>query len=215
MIFTAPSILSADFLNLEKDILSVLSAKADIIHLDIMDGHFVPNLTFGFPIISQIRKITNAPLDAHFMVTNPQDYLDDIEKAAIDYVSFHYEVVPHAHRLIQQLKKIGCKAGIALNPATPVNVLEDILSDLDFVLIMSVNPGFGGQKFIPQSIQKIKKLKEMIANTNRNILIEVDGGVTDKNAPKLIDAGVNILVAGSFIFNADDYKLQIEKLTGR
>ena len=215
MIFTAPSILSADFLNLEKDILSVLDAGADIIHLDIMDGHFVPNLTFGFPIISQIRKITNAPLDAHFMVTNPENYLDEIEKNSLDYISFHYETVLHAHRLIQRLKTIGCKSGIALNPATPVSVLEDILSDLDFVLIMSVNPGFGGQKFIPQTIQKIQKLSGMIENTAKKILIEVDGGVTDKNAPELIKAGANILVAGSFIFKADDYKSQIKKLTGR
>lgn len=215
MIYTAPSILSADFLNLKEEINNVLEAGADIIHLDIMDGHFVPNLTFGFPIISQIRKLTDAPLDAHFMVTNPDDYIGEISKNNLDYVSFHFETVYHAHRLVQRIKSIGCKVGIALNPATPVTVLSDILHELDFVLIMSVNPGFGGQKFISQSIKKIKELKQMIMELGKDILIEVDGGVTDKNAFELIEAGADILVAGSFVFGTHDYKTQIKKLTGR
>lgn len=212
MIKIAPSMLSADFMNLEKEICEIERAGADIIHLDVMDGHFVPNLTFGLPIIQQIKQIASIPLDVHLMVTNPEDYLETLGNWKIDYVSFHQETVFHLHRQIHVLKELGVKAGIALNPATPVETIFPILSDLDFVLLMSVNPGFGGQSFLPLVFNKIDKLFAEAKKVNPDLEIEVDGGVNDENSKDLINRGVNILVAGSYIFGNKNYKERIESL---
>ncbi|MCK4653285.1 MAG: ribulose-phosphate 3-epimerase [Candidatus Cloacimonetes bacterium] len=212
MVKIAPSLLSADFTNLEKEIKKVQDAGADILHLDIMDGHFVPNLTFGPLIIKQIKAISKIPVDVHLMVTNPEKYLETLGDWGIEYVSFHQETVFHLHRQVSVLKAKNVKTGIALNPATPVETIFSILSDVDFVLIMSVNPGFGGQKFLPLVYDKIKKLRKFADEKNPNLEIEVDGGVDDKNAPKLVKAGVHILVAGSYIFGKEDYKKQIQSL---
>jgi len=208
----APSILSADFLNLEKEIIEIQNAGADILHLDVMDGHFVPNLTFGLPIIEKIKKSAKIPLDVHLMVTNPELYLKRLGKMGIDYVSIQQETVFHLHRQIRILKDYNIKAGVALNPATPVSTIFPILEELDFVLIMSVNPGFGGQSFLPLVYDKIAKLKEAAARQNPQLEIEVDGGVNNLNAPELIAAGVDILVAGSYIFNAENYSQQVNIL---
>ncbi len=208
----APSILSADFLNLANELQKIQAAGADIIHLDVMDGHFVPNLTFGLPIIRQIRKMTDIPLDVHLMVTNAEDYLAELIEMKIDYVSFHQETVYHAHRQLAILREKGVKAGIALNPATPVQTLLPIISDLDFVLLMSVDPGFGGQKFLPLVFPKIEILRQNAAK--EKLEIEVDGGINSENAKKLSKNGVDILVAGSFIFSKKDYRKQIESLRG-
>lgn len=208
----APSLLSADFMNLQKDIAAVEAAGADILHLDVMDGHFVPNLTFGMPLIAQIRKATSLPLDVHLMVTNPEDYLPALADLGVEYVSFHQETVFHIHRQIYVLKERGVKAGIALNPATPVSSIEPVISDLDFVLLMSVNPGFGGQKFLPIVYEKIAALKEAALMLNPELLIEVDGGVNNQNAGDLAAVGADILVAGSYVFGSDDYHAAITSL---
>ncbi|MCD4796963.1 MAG: ribulose-phosphate 3-epimerase [Candidatus Cloacimonetes bacterium] len=212
MVKIAPSLLSSDFTNLEKEITKVQDAGADILHLDIMDGHFVPNLTFGLPVIKQIKEIAKIPVDVHLMVTNPELYLETLGNLNIDYVSFHQETVFHLHRQVSVLKSKNVKAGIALNPATPVETIFPILADLDFVLIMSVNPGFGGQKFIPLVYKKIRKLRRFANENNPKLEIEIDGGVNDLNASKLVEAGANILVAGSFIFKSKDYSGQIHSL---
>jgi ribulose-phosphate 3-epimerase len=204
----APSLLSADFTKLAEEVRKLEKAGADIIHLDVMDGHFVPNLTFGPPIIKQIRQLTSLPLDVHLMVNNPENYLVKLAEIGVEYVSFHQEVAPHMHRQLYVLKEAGVKAGIALNPATPVETIFPILEDLDFVLLMSVNPGFGGQSFLPLVYRKIEKLRKI----NTEIEIEVDGGVNNENAPKLIGKGCNILVSGSYILGNLDYKIQIESL---
>ena len=215
MVKIAPSLLSADFVRLEEEINNIQKAGADLLHLDIMDGHFVPNLTFGLPIIKQIKDIAKIPIDVHLMVTNPDFYLETLGKWNIDYVSFHQEAENHIHRQIKVLQKNGVKAGIALNPATPVDTLLSILPELDFVLIMSVNPGFGGQSFIPLVYEKIEKLRKLADKVNPELEIEVDGGVNNVNAPKLIDKGTNILVAGSYIFGSTDYKKQIQSLKNK
>ena len=212
MVKIAPSLLSSDFTNLEKEITKVQDAGADILHLDIMDGHFVPNLTFGLPVIKQIKEIAKIPVDVHLMVTNPELYLETLGSWNIDYVSFHQETVFHLHRQVSVLKNKNVKAGIALNPATPVETIFPILADLDFVLIMSVNPGFGGQKFIPLVYEKIRKLRRFANENNPKLEIEIDGGVNNLNALKLVEAGANILVAGSFIFKSEDYSGQIHSL---
>lgn len=201
----APSLLSADFSNVEKGIKMVEQAGAALLHLDVMDGHFVPNITFGPFIVKAIDKVATIPLDVHLMIENPGDYVDDFIDAGADYVTVHAEATPHLHRVIQKIKARGAKAGVSLNPHTPISVLENILHEIDLVLIMSVNPGFGGQKFISHSILKLKKLKEMLKDNNaEHIEVEIDGGVSVENIKYISDAGCDIFVAGSAIFKADD-----------
>ena len=208
----APSILSADFLNLGHDLKKVINAGADILHLDVMDGHFVPNLTFGYPIIKKLKQNFDIPLDAHLMITNPESYIPVLAEIGVDYISIHQETVYHLHRYIQMIKDYGIKAGIALNPATPISTVFPIIEHLDFVLIMSVNPGFGGQKFLPLALRKISDLKNKADQMNPDLLIEVDGGINNDNAEELKKAGADILVAGSYIFGADDPSIPINLL---
>ena len=208
----AVSILSADLSRLAEELQSLSAAGADILHLDIMDGHFVPNLTFGMPVIKAVAQSTSLPLDAHLMVTNPGDYVKPLAELGVSYFSFHAETVWHSHRLVQEIKAHGMKAGIALNPGTPVSSLTDILSELDFVLLMSVNPGFSGQSFIPAVLPKIQSLSQIIKDRGYQTLIQVDGGVTDQNVGQLLTAGTDILVSASYIFNQADYSLAIGNL---
>ncbi len=215
MIKIAPSLLSADFIRLEDEINEIQNAGADILHLDVMDGHFVPNLTFGLPIIKQIKDFAKIPIDVHLMVSNPAIYLEILGEWDIDYVSFHQEAEIHIHRQIKVLQDLGVKAGIAINPATPIETVFPVVADLDFVLIMSVNPGFGGQSFIPNVYDKIEKLRKLANQVNPDLEIEIDGGVNSVNAPKLISKGSDILVAGSYVFNSDNYKNQIQSLRSK
>jgi len=210
MIKVAASILSADFLHLEKEIKAVEKAGADMIHLDIMDGHFVPNISFGPDIVSYVKKASSLPLDVHLMITNPEQYIDKFIQAGANYLSFHCETAYHINRLVHKIKEKGVKAGIALNPATSLNVLDYILDDLDFVLIMSVNPGFGGQEYIEHSTEKINNL--FINQQMNDIEIEIDGGINDKIGKLVRQAGANILVAGSYIFNSNNYAEAIWRL---
>lgn len=200
----APSVLAADFRNLQAAFDLVNHSEADWFHVDVMDGRFVPNISFGMFIVEFMKDMAQKPLDVHLMIVEPEKYIEEFRKAGADVITVHYEACPHLHRTLQQIKETGAKAGVALNPHTPVHLLEDILEETDLVLIMSVNPGFGGQKFIYQSIPKIKKLKEMIIEQNTNTLIEVDGGVGLQNAEQLLRAGADVLVAGSSIFKAAD-----------
>lgn len=200
----APSILSADFSVLGQQIKEVEEAGADIIHLDIMDGRYVPNITFGPPVVESIRKITDLPFDAHLMIVEPEKYIPDFIKAGANMISFHMDATIHTHRVVDMIKSNDVKAGVVLNPATPVNTLEEIIYYIDYVLIMSVNPGFGGQKFIPQTAEKVKKLKLLMEETNRtDILIEIDGGVNQDNVNYLSMLGVNIFVAGNAVFKGN------------
>lgn len=208
----SPSILSADFLNLQKDIEMLNESQADWFHIDVMDGVFVPNITFGFPIIKQIRKIATKPLDVHLMIVNPERYLKSFMDAGADVLTVHIEACPHLHRTIQEIKDLGMKAGVAVNPHTSIVQLEEILDFADMILLMSVNPGFGGQKFIASTIEKVERLKKMILEKNAETIIQLDGGVDIHNASDIVAAGVDCLVAGSAVFNADSPLIAIEQL---
>lgn len=200
----APSMLSADFCHLNDDIIMVNESQADWFHLDIMDGLFVPNYSFGIPVIKAIASTAEKPLDVHLMIVQPERYIAEFKKAGANLLTVHWEACTHLHRTVHQIKAEDMLAGVALNPHTPVSFLEDIIQDLDMVLIMSVNPGFGGQKFIEQSLKKIEKLKELIIKSGSEALIEVDGGVDANTAPKLVQAGADVLVAGNYVFKADN-----------
>lgn len=212
MALLAPSLLSADFVRLAEEIARVEAAGADWLHLDIMDGHFVPNLTFGPPVVAAIRKISKLPLDVHLMVTNPAALVEQFAEAGADYLTVHVETEPHLHRLVNRIRELGVKPAVTLNPATSVDLLDEILSEVDMVLVMSVNPGFGGQKFIPASLDKIRRLRQKLKRLDRQVLIEVDGGVNQETAPQLIEAGVDVLVAGSAVFGSADMKATIAAL---
>ena len=214
MIKIAPSILSADFLKLGEEILAVEKGGADYIHIDVMDGHFVPNITIGPLIVEAIRPITKLPLDVHLMIENPDQYIEAFAKAGADYITVHVEACRHLHRTIQKIKSFGIKAGVVLNPATPVESIQHVIGDIDMVLLMSVNPGFGGQKFIPEVLPKIRKVKEMAEQKGVNLEIEIDGGVNPETAKQCMEAGANVLVAGSAIYNQPDYAKAISLIRG-
>ncbi len=211
-VLIAPSILSADFLNLGKDIEMLNRSEADWIHVDVMDGVFVPNISFGFPVIEAVAAIAKKPLDVHLMITQPERYIEQFVKAGAQYLSIHYEGAIHLNRTINQIKELGAKAGVVLNPHTSVDVLKDIIADLDYVLLMSVNPGYGGQKFIPATLKKIEAMNLMRRSRNQNCLIEVDGGVNEKNAQDIIEAGADVLVAGNAVFKALNPEQAIKKI---
>ena len=208
----APSILAADFTNLEKDIRYVEMGGADIIHCDIMDGRFVPNISFGPMVVESVNRITNLPLDVHLMIKEPDSIIPEFIKAGADYITVHQEEVVHLHRTISNIKELGAKAGVVINPATPVSTLEDILEFVDMVLVMSVNPGFGGQKFIESSLNKIKKLDEIRKEKDYKYLIEIDGGIGPKNIKKVSDAGCDVFVAGSSVFLQDNISAAVVEL---
>lgn len=208
----APSLLSADFLNLEKEVRLINESRAEWLHLDIMDGRFVPNISFGLPVVEAVHKVSDNLLDVHLMIEEPEKYITAFGKAGADLLSLHYEATRHLHRAMQQIRDLGMKAGVVLNPATPVELLTDILPYLDFVLLMSVNPGFGGQKFIPQILKKTARLNTMIKEGGYDVLIEVDGGVNAVTGPELFAAGADALVAGSYVFGSEDPKAAIARL---
>lgn len=199
----APSILAADFANLEREVKMINSSEADWIHVDVMDGVFVPNFSLGIPVVEALKRHAKKPLDVHLMIINPEHHIETFHRAGADHISVHVEVCKHLQRNIQQIKAIGCKAGVALNPHTPVIDLENIIAEIDQVIVMSVNPGFGGQKFIEHTYQKVEQLKRLIIQTKSQAKIEIDGGVNLQNARKLLDAGADVLVAGNFVFTAD------------
>ena len=207
-----PSILSADFSKLSAEITEIETAGADIIHCDIMDGHFVPNITFGPDMIAKVNEITELPLDVHLMIENADKYIESFRVSGADMISVHYENNNHLNRLVEKIKSLGARAGVVINPATNVNVLEDIIEYTDFVLIMSVNPGFGGQKFIPNSVEKIRKLKELTEKKNNNCLIEVDGGISLENIKTVSAAGADLFVCGASVFKAKDRKSVIKEM---
>ncbi|HVG42729.1 MAG TPA: ribulose-phosphate 3-epimerase [Chitinophagaceae bacterium] len=212
MALIAPSLLASNFLQLQNECTMLNESEADWFHLDVMDGRFVPNISFGLPVIEQIRKATTKVCDVHLMIEEPEKYTEAFKEAGADILTVHLEACKHLHRNIQQIKSLGMQAGVALNPHTPVSFLNDVLGDLDLILIMSVNPGFGGQKFIPQTINKIKALRKLIDDQNLGIKIEVDGGVTLENAKSLIDAGAHVLVAGNTVFKSQNPKDTIAQL---
>lgn len=203
-ILISPSLLSADFLHLEKDLEMINQSEADWLHLDIMDGVFVPNISFGFPVIDAVAKVCKKPLDVHLMIVQPERYVERVAKTGAMMMNVHYEACTHLHRTIQEIHAAGMKAGVTLNPSTPVSVLEDIIEDVDMVLLMSVNPGFGGQKFIPNTTAKLKRLRKLIDESGSKAIIQIDGGVTDVTVPPLVEAGADCLVSGSYIFKQAD-----------
>ncbi len=210
----APSLLSADFGNLARDIEEINASKADYLHVDIMDGVFVPNISMGFPVLKAIKKSARKPLDVHLMIVNPDQYVECFRDAGAEILTVHYEACTHLHRTIAHIKDCGMKAGVALNPHTPVEVLADIIQDVDLVLIMTVNPGYGGQKFIEHSYDKLLRLRKLMEETNSKPMVEVDGGVNFDNAEKLVTHGVNVLVAGSTVFGAPNKAEAVQKLKG-
>lgn len=210
----SPSVLACDFANIQSEVEMINNSNADWFHIDIMDGVFVPNISFGFPVMKAMARHATKPLDVHLMIVNPDNYIEDCKNAGAEWVTVHYEACTHLHRTIQLIKSHGMKAGVALNPHTPVSVLEEIITDLDLVLIMSVNPGFGGQKFITNAINKVTKLKALISEKGASTLIEIDGGVNDKTGKQLIDAGADALVAGSYVFKSENPSATIDILKG-
>ncbi|MBR6432104.1 MAG: ribulose-phosphate 3-epimerase [Muribaculaceae bacterium] len=208
----SPSLLSADFGNLARDIDMINRSEAQMLHLDVMDGVFVPNISFGFPVMKYVQKLCTKPLDVHLMIVEPQKFVSEVRDCGAEIMNVHYEVCPHLNRVVQQIKNAGMKAGVTLNPATPVCLLRDIIAELDLVLLMSVNPGFGGQKFIPQTLNKVRELRTLIAETGSKAIIEVDGGVNAETGAQLAQAGTDMVVAGNYVFKAPDPLAAIQTL---
>jgi ribulose-phosphate 3-epimerase len=210
----APSVLASDFANLEREIKMINNSEADWIHIDIMDGVFVPNLSMGLPVVEAIKRHATKSMDVHLMIVHPENYVEAFQKAGAEYISVHVEACPHLHRNIQQIKSLGCKAGVAINPHTSIVELDNVIADIDLVCVMSVNPGFGAQKFIENTYQKVRQLKKLIIDSGSKAKIEIDGGVNMQNAKQLLDAGADVLVAGNFVFSASNPMEVIKQLKG-